>query len=407
MLNKFSVFIAWRYLFSIRSSLIHFISGMAVIGVALGTMALIIVLSVFNGLETVIKSIYGSFDPDIKIESKSGKTLIYDNELKSKLLAMTEIQSVTEAIEDNALVKYMDNQTIVRVKGVSKDFINTNKINTFITEGKTTLAEGLYEYGIVGRGVQYKLGIDMNSKFYQLQFWYPKRTNTLSVNPENAFNIGGVYPGGIFAIERQFDDYYIFVPLSFAQKLMGYDYERTSIELKLKPDVPHDDFKSKIQKILGDKYLIRTADEQHVSILRAVKIEKLFVLITFTIILGISSLTIFFSLTMVAVEKKHDIALLSCMGCTSTNLRNIFLTQGLMIGVAGAISGLVLGYVICILQQKYGLISMGTETSLIDTYPVKMKISDFVVTGCIIIFITIGISLQPAFKASAIKYESG
>ncbi len=396
-----SFFIAKRYFLSKKKrNFINVITIMSVVGVMLGSMALIVVLSVFNGLEDLIRSIYGSFDPHLKITVVEGKSFILDSATFNKVKNLTTISYLTEVVEDNALVKYAEKQTLVKLKGVSSEFTKQFGLNKFIVEGKSGFDDKGIPCALIGRGVQYKLGVDMDNRFYQLQFWYPKNQKKLQLNPQEAFNAANLYPGGIFALEKQYDDYYIFVPLNFVVELMDYGKKRTALEINLKDISLIEEVKTQLQNILGPQFSIKTIEEQHSSMLRAIKIEKLFVYITFTFIMAVSSLNIFFTLTMLAIEKKKDMDMLYNLGADSSIIRNIFLYEGLIIGSIGAIVGLLLGGTICYLQQEYGFVSMGTETSLINSYPVKMRLNDFLLTGAIIFSVTIGISLQPAIKAS-------
>jgi lipoprotein-releasing system permease protein len=399
-----TLFIARRYFISKKKrNFINFISGMSVVGVALGTMALIVVLSVFNGLEDLIRSIYGSFDPHLKITSVEGKSFILDSTTFNKITKIEGVNHAIEVVEDNTLVKYADKQTIVKMKGVSGEFSNHYQLKDYIIEGNPTLNKSGISYAIIGRGLQYKMGVDMQNNFYQLQFWYPKTEKKASLNYENSFNSANIFPGGIFALEKQYDDNYIFVPLKFAVDLMNYGNKRTALEINLKEGYDPEVVQSIVKAILGDNFKVLTRDEQHVSMLRAVKVEKLFVYITFSFIMAVSSLNIFFTLTMLAIEKKRDMNILFSIGATSRLVKRIFLTEGLIIAIIGAVSGLSMGYLICYMQQQYGLVSMGVETSLVNAYPVRMRLSDFVFTGIIIMSITFLISYQPANKASKIE----
>ena len=399
-----ALFIARRYFISKKKrNFINFISGMSVIGVALGTMALIIVLSVFNGLEDLIRSIYGSFDPDLKISAVEGKSFELDSTLLKKIYRIEGVAQVIETVEDNVLVKYADKQTIVKMKGISGEFATQYKLKEYITEGKSTLIDAGLSYAIAGRGIQYKMGIDMQNSFYQLQFWYPKTQKNNAISAENAFNSANIFPGGIFALEKQYDDHYIFVPIKFALELMNYGNRRTTLDINLTKNTNPEITKNKLQLILGSTFKILTQDEQHLSMLRAVKVEKLFVYITFSFIMAISSLNIFFTLTMLAIDKKRDMNILFSMGASSAFVKRIFLTEGLIIAIIGAFSGLTLGFIICYLQQNFGFVSMGTETSIVNAYPIRMRVTDFVYTGIIIFAITFLISYQPALKASKIE----
>ncbi len=396
-----SFFIAKRYFLSKKKrNFINIITIMSVVGVMLGSMALIVVLSVFNGLEDLIRSIYGSFDPHLKITVVEGKSFELDAQKLAQIQKLNYVQYLTEVIEDNALVKYADKQTIVKMKGVSETFNKQFGLNKFIVEGKSGFDDHGIPSALVGRGVQYKLGIDMENRFYQLQFWYPKKLTKLQTNPEKAFNSANLYPGGIFALEKQYDDFYLFVSLNFAKELMDYGNRRTALEINLTDISKSSKVKDQIAAILGSTFEVKTADEQHSGMLRAIKIEKLFVYITFTFIMAVSSLNIFFTLTMLAIEKKNDMNMLYNLGANTKLVRNIFLYEGLIIGSIGAVSGLLLGGILCFLQQQYGFVSMGTETSIVNSYPVKMNVLDFVCTGLVIFSVTTLISLQPAMKAA-------
>lgn len=397
-----SWYIAWRYLFSKKqNNFIHVISFLSVLGVALGSMALIVVLSVFNGLEALIHTIYGSFDPQIKITAVHGKAFAYTHDLKTALSGLDGVYAITEVIEDNSLVKYRNNQAVVKMKGVSNNFLKQYPLANYVEDGKPVLTDPSgYKYALIGRGVQYRLGIDLSSRFQELQFWYPKTGNNFTMNPDDAFNTGSLLPGGIFAIEKQYDDNYIFVPLQFAEAITHYQGKRTSLEVKLAEGASEALTIVRIRKLLGQDFHVRNHEEQHQSMLRAIRVERLFLYITFSIIMMVSSLNIFFSLTMLGMEKKRDILLLKSMGAMDYTVRNIFLWQGLAIAVVGAILGLSLGFALCYLQDTFGFVSMGADTALLNSYPVKMKVTDFVFTAIIILSSTLGISLQPALKAA-------
>lgn len=396
--------IAKRYFFSKKKrNIISIISNIAMMGVAVGSMALIIVLSVFNGLEDLIRTIYSSFDSDLKITAAEGKSFETDTEFMNRVRRTPGVYVVSEVIEDNALLRYNDRQMVVKMKGVSENFFEQNDIDSSIVEGHHQLLLNNTHYGLVGRGVQYQLSIRPGNQFVPLQFMYPRNTKFNPLNPEAAFNNLNLMPGGVFAIERQYDDAYVFVPLTFAEELLEYGRRRTSLELKVDPSYRIDQVKRSLQEVLGPKFKVLNSDEQHTSLLRAVKVEKLFVFITFTFILLIASLNIFFSLSMLVIDKKKDIAILASMGATANTIRNIFLMEGALVACIGAAYGLSLGMLFCNLQQTFGLVSMGMATSVVEDYPVKMEVEDFIMTGIAIVVITLLVSIRPARKAAAIS----
>lgn len=370
------------------------------VGVAIGTMALVIVLSVFNGLEDLIRSLYSSFDPEIKITASTGKSFEVDDYFMEKVSNVKGVDIVTEVIEDNAYVRYRDAEMVVKIKGVGNNFIDQQRMDQTIVHGELKLKKEGINYAIIGRGVQYALGISPSNDFYTLQLFYPKNIRPGSLSATNIYNQRNILPGAVFAIEKQYDESYVFVPLDFAQDLTEYGNKRTSLEIKASQGANIRTLQTALKELLGDEFKVLNSDEQHSGLLRAIKIEKLFVFITFSFILAVASFNIFFSLTMLAIDKKKDIAILYAMGATDKMVRSVFLKEGALIAFIGAASGLGLGLLICWLQQTYGLVSMGMQTSVLDAYPVKMKFTDFIYTGISIVLITFLASFRPAILAT-------
>ncbi|OUJ76180.1 FtsX-like permease family protein [Hymenobacter crusticola] len=395
--------IARRYFSSKKKrNIISIISNISMIGVAVGTMALIIVLSVFNGLEDLVRSLYSKSDPDLVISATKGKAFEVTAPLLTKLKATSGVSLVTEVIEDNALLQYHDRQMVVKMKGVSENFFAQSNIDSALVEGDHQLMRGGEPYALLGAGVQHELSIALNNRFSPLHLLYPRNTGkkALSLNPENAFNEQNIFAGGVFLIEQHIDDSYIFVPLEFAQSLLRYGNKRTSLEVRVGNGYSIADVKETLRSELGTSFQVLDSDEQHVSLLKAIKVEKMFVFITFAFILLIASLNIFFSLSMLVIDKRKDVAVLMAMGCTRVTIRNIFLYEGAIVALVGAVTGLVLGVTICWLQQTFGLVSMGMATSVVDSYPVKMQFLDIILTAIAIIVITITVSIRPALAAS-------
>ncbi|MBC6608191.1 ABC transporter permease [Hymenobacter sp. BT188] len=398
-----SLLIARRYFSSKKKrNIISIISNISMIGVAVGTMSLIIVLSVFNGLEDLVRTLYGKSDPDLLITAVEGKSFEVNNTLLNRLRTAPGVSLVTEVIEDNALLQYHDRQMVVKMKGVTGNYFAQTNIDSSIVEGDHRLRRGGEAYALIGAGVQHELSIALDNRFSPLRLLYPRNTGkrTLSMNPENAFSEQSILAGGVFLIEQQIDNSYVFVPLDFAEELLQYGNRRTALEVRVAEDHPVEETQADIQRLIGPKFKVLNSDEQHVSLLKAIKVEKMFVFITFAFILLIASLNIFFSLSMLVIDKRKDIAILMAMGATNRTVRNVFLLEGAIVAFVGAIVGLVLGMTICWLQQTFGLVSMGMATSVVDSYPVKMQSSDIVLTSIAIIIITISVSIRPALNAS-------
>ncbi|TGE15048.1 ABC transporter permease [Hymenobacter elongatus] len=398
-----SLLIARRYFSSKnKRNIISIISNISMVGVAVGTMALIIVLSVFNGLEDLVRTLYGKSDPDLLITAVKGKSFEANEALMQRIRATTGVGLLTEVIEDNALLQYHDRQMVVKMKGVSDNYFAQSDIDSAIVEGDHRLTRNGENYALLGAGVQHELSIALDNRFSPLHLLYPRNTGkkTLSMNPETAFTQKSIIAGGVFLIEQHIDDSYIFVPIDFAQNLLNYGNRRTALEVKVGASRTIPDVKRDLQRVLGAGFHVYDSDEQHVSLLKAIKVEKMFVFITFAFILLIASLNIFFSLSMLVLDKKKDVAILLAMGATSRMVRNIFLLEGAIVAQVGAITGLVIGVSICWLQQTFHIVSMGMATSVVDSYPVKMQLSDIILTGVAIIIITISVSIRPALNAS-------
>lgn len=403
---NFPLLVARRYFRSKKKkNFIQIISNISMIGVAVGTMALIVVLSVFNGLEDLIKESKSTFDPEIKITAAVGKAFSVSDSLLNLVRQIDGVEVVTEVIEDNAMARYQDATMIVKLKGVSDNFIEQQRLERAMVHGDLTLKKDGINYAIMGRGVQYTLSIAPSNDFYAMQLFTPRQTaSSGGFNPDpmaRYFKRKNIMPGGIFANEKEYDASYVIVPIDFAQDLFGYDQERTALEIKTQEGVSINRVESRLEKLLdSSQYNVLNSDEQHASLLRAVKWEKLFVYITFSFILAIASFNIFFSLSMLAIDKRKDIAMLFALGAQQRTVKSIFLMEGTLIALIGAGSGLVGAVLICWIQQTFGIVSMGMQTAIVDAYPVKMEAADFLFTALSISLITFLASYRPAIIAS-------
>ncbi|MCF6360234.1 MAG: FtsX-like permease family protein [Cyclobacteriaceae bacterium] len=398
---KFAFTIAQKYFWSKeKKNFINIISVISMFVVGFSTMALIIILSVFNGLEDLLRDLYGSFDPEIKIEAVKGKSFELDSDLIQKLNDIPGVDQVVFVIEDNAYVKYNKSEMVAVIKGVSANYPKVNRLETKIVEGKLNFWNGNIPMAVVGQGIQYSLGVSTADDYSTLQVYYPKNLRSKSLNMSNTMTKMNLQVAGVFAIERQFDEKYIIVPITFAAELFRYQNRVTSLEVSVMKGSETQKVQEAIKVFLGDTFKVQNADEQHSIILRTVKIEKLFVFVTFIFIIGVSSINIFFALSMLVIEKKKDIGMLFSMGATKKQIRSIFLAEGAIISLTGASVGLLLGLVIVILQEKVGLVRMGLQTSVIDYYPVELQFQDFIFTAGSIILITFLVSVRPAIMAS-------
>lgn len=394
-------FIAKRYLFSKRKkNFINIISWLSVVVVAFITAALVIVLSVFNGLGDLLRTLNNSFDPEIKIEAVAGKTFLLTDSLLQEIKRVEGVEVVTEVLEDYAYLRYRDANQIITLKGVSENFLDQGRINNSIVSGKLALSEGGIDYALIGSGIEYNLSVAVNDPMFPLQLYYIKSAKLTGLDPSKMYTRRNIVPGGVFRIVQNFDDNYVIVPLHFAADLMESGNKRTSLEIKAKPDADPAHLQQQLKQVMGESFAVLNQEEQHKDLYRLLRMEKLFTFLAFTLLLGIGAINIFFSLMMLALDKKKDISVLMAMGAEASLIRRIFISEGAFIAALGTLSGLLLGGVICWLQMEYSLVSMGMESAVMDGYPIKPVLSDFVLTLVVVSLITFFISLRPAQLAA-------
>jgi lipoprotein-releasing system permease protein len=357
---------------------INIISGISIAGVATGTMALITVLSVFNGFDSIIKSLYNSFDPEIKITIAEGKTFDPGSYSFDRIRNHPAVDGYSEVLEENALLRYGDRQYIATVKGVDDQFEKVTGIDSMIVDGEYTLWEGSRPKAVVGLGVAYHLAIGLNF-LNPINIYIIKRRGNISMNPEQAINRKFIFPSGMFSIEQEINSRYLLVPLAFARDLLQYDREVSGIELRLKEGVDEELVRQEIREILGDEFVVRNRNEQNELFYRIMKSEKWAIFFILTFILMIASFNIIGSLTMLILDKKADIDTLDSLGASVPLIKRIFLLEGWMISISGAVIGLALGSLISWLQQEFGLIKLsGSGSFIIDAYPVVFQLADVV-----------------------------
>lgn len=400
-----SFFIAARYFRSKKKrNFITILSRISMVGVAVGTMALVIVLSVFNGLEGLARSLYASFDAELKIESVKGKSFEITDEWLDKIRLIEGVEILTEVIEDNALFKYKNYQHLARLKGVSDNYLKQGRFEEGYIWGELELGTDSQPRAIIGRGVGFYLSIDLDNEFELLDVFYPKAPrNAATLDPRQLYARNVIKPTAFFSIEKEFDDNYIIAPINFVKNLLNYGTKRTSVEIKVQKGMSISSVKKKLQTLIGDKFSVKDTDEQHAGLLRTIKIEKLFVFITLSFILAVASFNIFFSLSMMAIEKKKDTAVMIALGAKTKLIKQIYIKQGAIIAFTGATIGLVLGFFVCLIQDRFGVVSLGISSSVVDNYPVKMIWTDFLWTSIAVIMITFAASYRPAIIASRVE----
>jgi lipoprotein-releasing system permease protein len=376
---KLPVYIAKRYLLAKKSrNAINVISGVSVAGVAVGTMALIIVLSVFNGLETMVRSIFNTFDPDIRISAAEGKTFIPDSTMLRQLGSVEGVSCYSLTLEENALLKYGDRQYIATIKGVDDNYTTVSDIDSSMWEGKFTLmSDKGRPYAIPGVGVAQYLGLRVNF-ITPISIYVPRKSGS-ATDAENAFSRKFIFPSGIFQIEKDYDSKYVYLPLQFARELTENDESISSVEVKFRNNADESVVQKKIRKIFGKEYQVQNRYEQQEIFYKVMKSERLAIFIILTLILIIASFNIIGSLTMLIIEKERDITILKSLGAGNDLIRKIFIFEGWLISIVGAIAGVILGFIICWVQQTFGIVRLNSETLIMHAYPVVMKLKDFII----------------------------
>lgn len=373
------------------------------VGVAISTMALVAVMSVFNGLEDLIRGLFSSFDSELQVTPVAGKTFVASEEWLNAIREVEGVEVITEVIEDNALLEYRGNQHIARVKAVSDNYFDHERFSKGYFWGDTTLGTSLRPGAILGRGVAFALSINLDDINSVLTIYYPKAPKSAAtLDPNQLYTAGQVEPRGFFSIEQGVDNEYILVPLDFFKEMLSYDQKRTALELKVASGYSISSVQEALEAHLGAEFAVKNADEQHATLIRTVKLEKLVVFLTLTFILALASFNIFFSLSMLAIEKKKDLAVLKSMGAKNSLIRGIFLKQGALIAFSGAILGLILGLLLVGAQEKFGLISLGIASGVVDAYPVRIHWPDLGWISLAVVTITLLASWRPAWIAAQV-----
>ncbi len=363
------------------------ISSVSVAGVAVGTMALVIVLSVFNGLESLVRSIFNTFDPDLKITAAAGKTFVCDSARLTLLSKVNGVECYSLCVEENALLKYGEKQYIATIKGVDDRYNEVTGIDSSMWDGEFLLrSEQGRPYAIPGIGIANFLGLRVNF-ITPLNIYVPKRTGDVDLNPESAFIRNYIFPSGIYQVEQEYDSKYVFMPLGFARELLEYKSEVTSLEVKFAAGARETAVQKDVMKIFGKDFIVQNKYEQQEIFYKVMKSERLAIFLILTLILVIASFSIIGSLTMLIIEKERDVEILRSLGADNDLIKKIFIFEGWLISILGAAAGIILGFLICWIQQTFGIIRLRGESLVMDAYPVVMKIKDFLIVPATVLLI--------------------
>ena len=359
------------------------------LGVFVGSAALIIILSVFNGFENIVLSMYNTFSPELRIESLKGKTFDPGNTHFLTLKNDKRIVNYTEVLQEKALVRYGESQSIALVKGVSEGFMkNKSGLDSVISSGTFTLWSRGQDMAVIGYALQNFLSINLNNEFQSLDVYSPRKGALNPLNPADEFNVRSIYPSGVFAVQQEFDNTMI-VPIRFARELLGENKLVSYIEINAAKNVVIDDLQKEIEKSLGKEFLVKNRSQQNELLYKILNSEKWAIFLILTFVLIIAIFNIIGSLTMLVIDKRKDIAILSSLGADKSLIRGIFFIEGMMISMLGCILGMLAGLIFILFQQQFGFISMSGTNLMVDTYPVGIKLTDFVLVFGTVLLVSV------------------
>lgn len=380
------VHIAKRYLFSKKShNAINIVSGISVAGVAVVAAAMVIVLSVFNGFEGLVISLYNVFEAPIVVSPAEGKTLELSSIPTNEILATKGVIGFVEVLEESCLIRYRDKQYFARIKGVSDNFTELTDIDSMVIDGDPFMHVNGAPAALVGSGVAYHLSASVNDPLNPLELYVPKRGSKATVDPSKAFNVKQIYTTGIFSIQADFDLQYVITPIQFARELLNHEGKVSSLELALEPTANMEAVRQEIQEKLGSDYVVKDRFQQNEILYKIMKSEKWAVFMILSFILMISIFNVIGSLTMLILEKKKDINILRSMGASEQLIQRIFILEGIFISLIGAVGGLVLGLLVCWAQIQFELVKLNSGGNyIIQAYPVEVQPMDVLSVFCVV-----------------------
>ncbi len=394
--------IARRYLFAKRSTnAINIITGIAVFGVAVGTAALVLILSVFNGFEDLFLSLYNNFNPDVTVTPVQGKTFVPDSTDLYRLQNMDGVAVVSQVLEEKALFEYQENQDIGLLKGVDEYYHMVNGIDSTVREGFYDIDSNAKHTAIVGLGIRNKLGIDVQDDFAEMRAYMPKRKRRAGLFNNRPFNSRTIVPTGTFLVQQDFENQYVIASIEVARELLALPGACSALEIRLHPGYDVSNTYDAIQEIMGEEYAVKNRYEQETSFLKLMRIEKWLSFAIVGLMMLLVSFNLIGALWMIVLEKQKDIAILKSMGMTSQGVRRLFLLEGILMCGFGIACGFALAGAIYVLQKTVGIITLPVGM-LLDAYPVSMRWYDFPVVALTVLSIGFLASLLPARRATRV-----
>ena len=395
--------LAMRYVKGKRSAnVVPVLSRISMVAIAVGSAAMIILFSVFNGFERVVSDLYKSFYADIRITAAKGKFIFLPTETTDKIAHWNNVAQIAPVLEDNVLVNTDEEQLVATLKGVDNRYFDVNEVRPYITTGRDSLVSGIISTAIIGQNIAARIGLDVNNNFSRMQVHYPDASSGKpSGNPLDYFHSLSLKPDGIFRVQDEFDDKYILAPLDQVQTLFGAEGRLSSLEIKLGHTGASARTKQELQQLLGPAYRVETRFEQNHTLYEVLRTEKWATYAILLFVLLIASVNMIGALSLLVLEKQRDIAILSAMGARKPTIRTVFLLEGILWSGIGGLAGLVAGGLICWGQLRFGWIELG-GAFVIKAYPVAMEAGDFLLVGCTVLVVGLLAAWYPAFRATSV-----
>jgi len=398
---------AWRYFKAKKSTnAINIISWVTVCVIAFSTMCQVLVLSVFNGFEDLVRSLYSNFYTDVRVIASMGKTILLTAEQINSIKNFKEVKNISLVAQEKALLQNGDLQTVVFLKGVDDNYNNVSGVPQKMLNGVFETGSADEPQLILGAGIEYAVGVQADKSLTPLTVFLPKKIGYASSDPSESLSEGNAYPSGSFAIQQDFDNKYVITNIDFIKHQMNYAAnEYSAVEIALSHPKETDDVTNALQKMLGSKYTVQTKYQQNTSLYTSMKVEKWAIYAVLTLILIIAAFNMISALTMLVLEKRKDISVLQSLGADKSLILKIFLSEGLILAVTGAAIGLCLATIICALQSQFKLIKLTGNSFLIDYFPVKLIATDFLLVASTALIIAFIAAWLPARKAARQAFE--
>lgn len=398
---RFPLNVALRYLFGKKStSAINIITGVSIVGIGVGTAALILVLSVFNGFESLLSGLMNTVNADLKIEPVRGKTFEPDTAVLRKIRELPEVRSVSLTLEETAMVEYDGNQDFCVLKGVDENYASTTTIDSAIIQGTFKLRDGDIEYLVMGGGLANRLNVNIRNVFKPVGVYTPKRqTRGIGDSP---FKRREAYPVARFSIKQDYDYTYVFSSLEFARDLLSLPNAVSAIELNTTPDFPSNAFKKKVEEVIGAEFKVLDRFEQNDALFKLMKVEKWLSYAIAGLTLFLVSFNLVGALWMIVLDKQQDLSILKAMGATTRQIYNLILYEGLLVSGVGIAAGILLALILYIMQVTIGIVRF-PEGFVVEAYPVVLRVTDFIIVSVTVLGIGYLASVLPARKGATIS----